>query len=81
MDSLAVKTKRMQDENTSDDNSALQHGDSRMHGTVTKKHHLDRVKTSEVTMAIKPFVCVCVCLLRYGGGTSCSPCIGIINSV
>lgn len=52
----------MQDENTSDDNSALQHGDSRMHGTVTKKHHLDRVKTSEVTMAIKPFVCVCVCV-------------------
>lgn len=56
----AVKTRREQEESTSEDNSALQHGDSRMHSTVTKKHHLDRVKTSEVTIAMCPFVCVCV---------------------
>lgn len=82
----AVKTRREQDESTSEDNSALQHGDSRMHSTVTKKHHLDRVKTSEVTIAMCPFVCVCVrfslAMLRYSAATSSpSPCIGIINSL
>lgn len=58
--SKGCQDEREQDENPSEDNSALQHGDSRMHSTVTKKHHLDRVKTSEVTMAMCPFVCVCM---------------------
>lgn len=48
------------DENASEDNSALQYGNSRMHGIVTTKHHLDRVKTSDVAMATGSFVCVCV---------------------
>lgn len=82
----AVKMRREQDENTSEDNSAVQHGDSRMHSTVTKKHHLDRVKTSEVTIAMCPFVCVCECfslsMSRYSAATSFPhPCIGIINSL
>lgn len=55
----AVKKKREQDENISEDNSSLQQGDSHMHRTVTKQHHLDRVKTSEVTMAMCSFVRVC----------------------
>ena len=63
-----------QDENTSEDNSALQHGDSCMHSTVTRKHHLDCVKTSEVTMVMCPFVCMCVCVtpftLHYSAATS-----------
>lgn len=80
----AVRAKGGPGKNTSEDNSALPHGESHMHSTVTKKHHLDRAKTSEVTIAMCLFVCVCtyfcLCMLCYGAATS-SPCIGIINSL
>lgn len=52
--------KKEQDENTSEDNSVLHYGISGIHGSLTTKHHLDRVKTSDVTMAMGSFVYVCV---------------------
>ena len=49
----AVEAKRERDENTSEDAAALQRWNSSMYyGTVTKTHHLDRVNTSEVSMAM-----------------------------
>lgn len=59
------------DEDTSEDNSMLPHGDSYRHSLVTKKHHLDRVKTSEVTIAISPCVCVHVSFSVYAMLQSC----------
>lgn len=56
-------------------------GDSHMHGTVTKEHHLDHVKTSEVSIAMCLFVCVLFSpsTLRCSAATS-SPCISIIGN-
>lgn len=63
--------RREPDESASEDRSAHRSkGDP-----VTKTHHLDRVKTSEVTMAMHPFVCLPVFLsLRlYSAATLSAP--------
>lgn len=57
----AVKTKREHErEHFRGEFCGAERGDSRMHSTATKQqhHHLDRVKTSDVTIAMCPFVCV-----------------------
>lgn len=62
--------------NTSEHKSCSAAGDSSLHHTVTTKHHVDRAKTSEVTIAMCAFVCVRVRIrvyvCGYSGATSSS---------